>query len=302
MSKELAKAADRLIARISANQHEVITLEQLRAIGVKSDAITYRIRIGRLHRIHRGVYAVGHARLSYEGKCMAAVLACRPAAVLSHGDAAGLWRLLPRRRGPVDVTVPGNGGRAKRKGIRIHRSTSLTQPMTTLRSGIPVTTPARTLADLRRIVTPEDLSKAMRQAEIRGYRIDAGELVAPEPTRSELERRFLSLCRRHHLPSPEVNAPIGDYVVDFLWRRARLIAETDGYRYHRGRAAFEHDHARQARLIAGGYEVLRFTWRQVVEQPEEVVAALRARLPPTFTQPGAAADRARSSERGQSRR
>ena len=136
--------------------------------------------------------------------------------------------------------------------------------------------------DLRRCVTEADLGRARRQAEVLGYRVDEAAALEPDLTRSELERRFLQLCRRHRLPGPEVNARIGDHVVDFLWRRPRLIAETDGYRYHRGRASFEHDRAREAKLIAAGYEVLRFTWRQVVERPEEVVAALRARLTPSL--------------------
>ena len=209
MSKELAKAPDLAIARVAANQRGVIALEQLRAIGVDSPAITYRVQLGRLHRVHRGVYAVGHARLSNEGIWMAAVLACGPGAALSHHAAATLWLMLPPHTRPVEVTVPGVGGRAKRKGIRLHRSSTLTQQETTLRRGIPVTTPSRTLIDLRSCATPEDLSKAQRQAEFRGYRIDDAELGEPDQTRSELERRFLRMCHTAPLPSPEVNVPIG---------------------------------------------------------------------------------------------
>jgi very-short-patch-repair endonuclease len=302
---------ERTLARLAANQHGVVSLDQLRAIGISAEAARHRVRIGRLHRIHRGVYAVGHPRLTPEGRWMAAVLACGPnavlshrvgTAVLSHRAAAALWRLLPARRGLIDVTVPGRAGRKPRRDIRLHRSTTLTQQATTRRLGIPVTSPARTLRDLRRVATSEELGRARRQAEVFGYPLKDAAGIAPEPTRSELERRFLSLCSRHRLPSPEVNVPIHDYVVDFLWRRACVIVETDGYRYHSGRAAFEHDYARQARLIALGFEVLRFTWRQVVDEPGEVVAALRARLTPALTKPGAAADRARSSKRGHARR
>jgi very-short-patch-repair endonuclease len=269
---------DRAIARIAANQHGVVSLEQLRAIGLDSNAISYRVRIGRLHRIHRGVYAVGHKRLSFEGRCKAAVLACGPAAALSHRAAAGLWGMLPPPGGVLDVTVPRRGGRKRRRDIRVHRSLSLHPAQTTLRMGIPVTTPARTLSDLRRCATPDELSKARRQAELRGYRIGETGGGEHELTRSELERRFLRLCRRHRLPAPEVNVWIGEFVVDFLWREHRLIVETDGYRYHRGWAAFEHDYRRQARLVAAGFDVLRFTWNQVIVEPEEVLAAVRTRL------------------------
>jgi very-short-patch-repair endonuclease len=282
MFDKSAISIETAIARLAANQHGVVALWQLLALGFSRQAVSYRAHTGRLHRIHQGVYAVGHARLSNEGRWMAAVLACGPETVLSHRAAAGLWRLLPPRRGPVDVTVSGKGGRAKRKGIRLHRSTTLTQQATTRRLGIPVTSPARTLLDLRRVAAPEELGRARRQAEVFRYPLEDAASIAPDLIRSELERRFLSLCRRHRLLSPEVNAQVGDYVVDFFWRRARLIVETDGYRYHRGRAAFEQDHARQARLIAAGYEVLRFTWRQVVEEPGEVTGALSARLTPSL--------------------
>lgn len=197
-----ATAPDLELARLAANQHGVVSVKQLRAIGIGSDAISRRVRSGRLHRVHRGVYAVGHPRLSDQGRCMAAVLACGAGAVLSHRSAAALWDMLYTLRGATDVTVPRSGGPTARKGIHLHRSTSLHPAHTTLRMGIAVTTPARTLSDLRRCVTVEELGKARRQAEIRGYRLGDQILVEPDFTRSELERRFLRLCRRHRLPSP----------------------------------------------------------------------------------------------------
>jgi very-short-patch-repair endonuclease len=216
---------------------------------------------------------------------MGAVLAAGPGAVLSHRSAAALWRLLPSSHPATDVTVPGGGGRKRRTGVRIHRSASLTRQMTTLRDGIPVTTPARILLDLRGCVTPEQLGRARRQAEVLGYPLGYATAIEPDLTRSDLERRFLRLCQRHRLPSPEVNARVGDHVVDFLWRRARLIVETDGYRYHAGRAAFEHDRARDASLAAAGYEILRFSWRQLDRASDVVIATVRARLTPALTQP-----------------
>jgi very-short-patch-repair endonuclease len=213
---------------------------------------------------------------------MGAVLACGNNAVLSHRAAAALWKILPPRSGPVDVTVPRKGGRRSRRGIRLHRSATLTQQQSTRRLNIPVTTPARTLLDLRRCVPETELGRARRQAEALGYRLDDATDIEPNLTRSELERRFLGLCAKAALPSPEVNARVGDHVVDFLWRRSRLIVETDGYRYHRGRASFEHDRSRDAHLAALGYEVLRFTWLQVLNHAEKVIEALRARLAPSL--------------------
>jgi hypothetical protein len=284
MGDKSAKWIDQSIAQLAGNQHGHVSLSQLEALGASRGAVSKRSQTGRLHRVHQGVYAVGHPNRTNEGKWIAAVLACGDGAVLSHRAAAALWRLLPPPTGPVDVTVPGNAGRTRRRGIRIHRSTTLTQQATTRRANIPVTTPARTLLDLRSCVDAKTLGRARRQAEVLGYRLDEASEIEPDLTRSELEGRFLRLCERASLPSPEVNARVGDYEVDFLWRRSGLIAETDGWRYHRGRASFEHDHRRQAQLVALGYEVLRFTWRQIADEPDEVIAALRARLTPQLGQ------------------
>jgi very-short-patch-repair endonuclease len=268
---------DMVIAQTAARQHGVVSFEQLLAAGVSASGISRRVSKGRLHRVFRGVYAVGHTRLSSEGRWMAAALACGKAASLSQRSAAELWALLPPRNGPIDITIPGTDGRRKRRGIRLHRSRLLTPAVTTLRDGIAVTTPARTLADLRRVATPDDFGRAIRQAEVLGLPI-GDQIVANDLTRSELERRFLWLCRRHRLPTPEVNVRVGPFIVDFLWRDKRLIAETDGYRFHRGRSAFEGDRARDVELKLRGYEVVRFTYRQVVEQALPVARTLRVLL------------------------
>jgi len=148
----------------------------------------------------------------------------------------------------------------------------------TRRWSIPVTTPSRTLADLRRILPADQLALAFRRAET--LRLDVGPQAGyePDPSRSELERRFLSICRRHRLPAPEVNVWIGAFEVDFLWRERCLIVETDGFRHHGTRTAFEADRPRDARLGVLGYLVLRFTHRQVVEDADGVASTLRALL------------------------
>jgi len=326
--------SDRVIAGIAARQHGVVSIGQLRGAGVSDDAVRRRVRAGRLHRIYRGVYAVGHTGLSREGGWMAAVLACggrmedrgvrdregerdgrslwnewrdtgtradgwkvtdsRRLVALSHRNAAALWGLLPPQSGPIDISVTGYGGRKGHKGIRLHRSMTLAPATITRHRGIPVTTPARTIADLRRAAPPESshragparggqgaisskqLRRAIRQAEVLGLSIGAE--APPDRTRSELEGIFLKLCRRHGLPAPEVNVWIGSFEVDFLWRDRRLIVETDGYRYHRGRVAFEDDRDRDLELRGLGYEVVRLTYRQVVEDPERVARVLRGML------------------------
>lgn len=203
---------------------------------------------------------------------MAAVLACGEGAVLSHGSAAALWGLLRPLRGSVDVSTSVRGGRAKRSGIRLHRSTTLVPGTTTQRHGILVTTPARTLSDLRGTVPPWLWRRAVRQAELAGFALGDG--VESDGTRSDLERDFLRICRRAGLPKPEVNVKVGRWTVDFLWRDAHLAVETDSYRYHRGRIAFQDDHARELDLRRLGYEVRRFDERQIDEEPEQIAADL----------------------------
>ncbi|MGH2982485.1 MAG: type IV toxin-antitoxin system AbiEi family antitoxin domain-containing protein [Solirubrobacterales bacterium] len=264
------------MAQLAARQHGVVSFAQLAAAEVGRRGVARRVEAGHLYRVHRGVYAVGHPKLGDEGRWMAAVLAYGGGAVLSHRAAAGLWGLLVPIGGAVDVTVAGDAGRAKRAGIRLHRSQTLRPQLTTHRRNIPVTTPARTIADLRRVVPPDELRKAVREASVLG--LDLGPGLDSDLTRSELESHFLRLCRRHRLVAPEVNAALGRFRVDFLWREQGLIVETDGYRYHRGRAAFEDDRQRDLELRLGGYTVVRFTDRQLRRDPAAVAGALRRLL------------------------
>jgi very-short-patch-repair endonuclease len=242
---------DQVYARIAARQHGVVRYDQLRWAGLVPSAITRRVRTGRLHRLHRGVYAVGHTNLSREGRWIAAVFACGEGAVLSHGSAAALWRLSPTCPPLAHVTVPGTAGRRRRKGIVLHRSSTLSPRETALRRNIPVTTQERTLADL-------------------GW--------GPERTRSDLERLFLRICREHGIPTPEVNVRIGPYEVDFLWRAERLVVEVDGYAYHSDRHAFRADRARDRELNRRGLTVVRFADVELEEEPEAVAASVLSRL------------------------
>jgi len=206
-------------------------------------------------------------------------------AAVSHRTAASHWGLLSVLEGPVDISIPGDGGKARRRGIRLHRSSSLISTAVTLRSGIPVTTPARTISDLRRVVSmggqrgllsSKDLRRAIRQAGVLGLPI--GGDGDRDGTRSDLERAFLRLCRRHRLPAPEVNVRIGRHLVDFLWRDRMLVVETDGYAYHRGRAAFEDDRMRDLELRARGFEVIRLAEKQVRDDSRRVAEVVGAAL------------------------
>ena len=267
---------DRLIAQVASRQHGVISLEQLLWAGLTYEAIRNRVATGRLHRIHRGVYALGRADLSVKGGWKAATMALGPGTVLSHRSAAELWQLLPVIGGRIDVTIPRRTGRVRRDGIRVHRSPSVAD-VTTLRGNIPVTNPTRTLEDLRGTVPPAVLRDAIRAAEMANLPVgDVSELV--RRTRSEPEWMFLELIRRHGLPEPEVNVRVGRFLVDFRWRDRRLIVETDGVRYHRGQLARAEDLLRDHHLRELGFGVLRFSYWEVINEPSRVIAALQVRL------------------------
>jgi very-short-patch-repair endonuclease len=218
---------------------------------------------------------------------MAAVLACGEGAVLSHTSAAQLWgiRPRPRRRSEagaggeavdVHVTVPRTSGMRNRDGIVLHRSSTLIARHCTRRDGISVTTPARTLADLRPLLSPAQFAAALREAEF--LRLPLNEQLESDNARTDLEQLMLAICRRHRLPAPEVNVKVARYEVDFLWRGQRLIVEVDGWEAHRSRSAFEEDRARDARFALLGYQVVRFTWRQGTTNRAQVAKTIRALL------------------------
>jgi very-short-patch-repair endonuclease len=285
---------DARLAALAARQHGVVSLAQLLELGIGPHGIAERIRTGRLHRIHRGVYAVSSARLRTEGYWLAAVLACGPGTVLSHASAASLWELRPSSAATIDVTVPGRSGRKRRRGIRVHRSRRLRREETVVRDGIPVTTVARTLLDLADVLPTQALKRAIDESEYQG-RFDLNSVtavvesnpgrrgakvlaLAKEPaqrTRSDLEDDFLAFCRRHRLPRPAVGIEIQGHEVDFAWPDARLIVETDGLAAHRTRRAFEDDRTRDRRTLRAGYHTIRLTDRALRHDQPEVAQDLR---------------------------
>lgn len=290
------------LARVATRQHGVISLGQMRGLGLTTAAVNKRAAAGSLHRIHRGVYSVVPAQLlSPRGRFMAAVLACGPGAVLSHRSAAALHGLRATDRVRIEVIVPRRSGQ-RHPGLQIHRSITLTEADVTTVDGIAVTTIARTLADLADVLPARAVERAIEQAVImevldgralsdqisrhpRGpcLRRLTAEPIAP-PTDSEVEERFLTVLRKADIPEPERQVYLapddtGPMVrADFVWRAQRLIVETDGARVHRTRRSFEADRRRDQRLTAAGWRVIRITWRQLTEHPDEIIALLRRLL------------------------
>jgi very-short-patch-repair endonuclease len=293
---EAQRRSDRGVWRLVHAQHGVITRRQLLQLGFSSKAVAHRIAVGRLHRVGQGIYAVGRPELSRHGRLMAAVLGCGPDALLSHESAAGLWGLRAWRAGaPIDVAVPPHL-RRRRPGVRVHRR-QIDAREREARDGIPLTGVARTLVDLGGRISRRRLEAAVNEA-------DKLDLIDPEALRaeialysgragvrplrtildrqtfaltdSELERRFLAICRGLGLPMPETGQRLDGFKVDFHWPALGLVVETDGLRYHRTPAQQARDRLRDQAHTAAGRTPLRFTYAQVRYERAHVRATLEA--------------------------
>jgi predicted transcriptional regulator of viral defense system len=288
---------DRQLAKFAAGHHGVVSVRQLRELGFDRDAIARRVQSGRLHRLYRGVYAVGHTIVDWRGRYLAAVLACGNGAVLSHRSAGALWGMRPSAAARIDVTVVHTSGVRSTSAIVVHRSRRPSEAL--VLDAIPVTTAGRTLADLATALPRRQLEKAAEMAEALRLHVDIdpahpgakrlAEILdghdLGSTTRSPLEDDFLALCDRYEIPRPLVNTIVEGYEVDFCWREERLIVETDG-RHHLTRAAFEDDRARDALLTSIGWRVMRFTGRQVRRASEEVAALVLTARSPSLATPG----------------
>ncbi len=280
------------VARLAERQAGVTARWQLVALGLGRGAIAHRVRVGRLHRVHEGVYAVGHRALAPTGLLVAAVLAAGPRTVLSHHAAASLWGFAEPVPPPVDVTVPARG-RHSTPALRAHRGV-LADGEATVHRGLPVTTPARTLLDLAAVVAPARHERLVAEAfaqrvvsraallavldvhpRARGARPMRDALGAgAEDTRSDLERRFLRLVRDAGLPAPEVNPLLGAWRPDLLWRDRGVVVELDGFAGHSSPWAHDRDRRKDLALRRDGLTVLRFSERQVRRESLAVLADL----------------------------
>lgn len=282
---------DGRVAELAGRQWGVVSTAQLRAAGLTKAAVTRRIRAGRLHPVHRGVYAVGHRALAPEGRWMAGVLAAGRDVALGHVSAVGHWGLLPAGEvAVVHVVTPHGGGRTRRRGLVVHRTTTLRAQDVVVHRGIPTTTPARTLRDIRGRVPAWQFHRAVNQAEVTGLvtRAELDELfpAVADGTRSGLELRFLNLCRRHGIkPLPQLNVVVGGRLVDAYFPGERLVIELDSERYHHTRTGFHRDRLRGNDLTLAGFPLLRFTDRQLAFEQAEVMATVRrARIAAGFVE------------------
>ncbi len=247
------------------------------------------------------MYLVGHSLPPPGARELAAVLACGKNVFVSHRAAAALWGLAEDQAALVDVTAVGRGCRS-RSGIAVHRLPELDPGDRSEKSGIPVTSPARTLLDFSsrasadereraiaeayalKLVTESALRAAIARAPLRpGATLLGAELDregGPRWTQSEAERRMLRLIRDAGLPPPRTQVRVAGWPADFLWAQHRLIVEVDGYDYHGHRAAFERDRKRDAAHVLAGYRVIRVTWRQLNDEPLAVATTIARALGP----------------------
>jgi putative AbiEi antitoxin of type IV toxin-antitoxin system len=290
------------LAALAARQHGVVSIRQLCGpLGFSRTGVEEAMRGGRLHRIHRGVYAVGHRVLSLHGECLAAVLAVGPGSLLSYWSAGWLWGLIWTQPTTVHVTATGPRRLRDRAPVRVHRARNLVAADRRLEEVIPVTSVARTYLDLAEVAKPRRLPGLLKRGEElklldhrevlaccersrghRGAKPLAAALVRYRPEartiRSGLERRFLPLIEAAGLPLPATNYVVGAHEVDAYWSEARLAVELDTFGTHGTHVSFESDRERDAELAEAGIATIRITEGRLEADPAGVVRQLATLL------------------------
>jgi hypothetical protein len=282
---------------LATQQHGVVSTRQLDALGYSPSSAAKAAKVGRLRRIHRGVYAVGHGSLTWHGRCMGAVLAARPS-VASHFSAAWLWGLLRYRPGTIHLSAPS--ARRTRRGFVVHFA-ALPAADRSVVEEIPVTALPRTLLDLAAVLSAPRLERAIDRAEERkqldvrpieelleraGNHPGRGRLrralaiYRPDPAviRSRLEGRFLELVREAGLPVPATNYVLGGFELDAYWERERFAVELDVYETHGTHLAFEADRLRQDDLLLIGVEMIRVTGPRLEREPRATIDRVATHL------------------------
>jgi very-short-patch-repair endonuclease len=285
------------LAKLATQQYGVVSTRQLDGLGYGRNSVAKAATAGRLHRIHRGVYVVGYRRLSWRGRCMAAVLASSPS-VASHLSAGWLWGLLRFRPETQHVTAPS--ARRARRSFVVHQA-DLPEADRTAYEHIPVTSVARTILDLAVDRPARDIRRQMQRgddfkvfdlremrsllARSNGHRGKARVEAAldgfrPERvfTRSGLERRFLEVVREAGLHEPSMNLFVEGFEIDAWWEAERFGVELDVFETHGSRLSFEEDRERDDALLLAGIETTRVTGPRLDREAGEVVDSVRRHL------------------------
>jgi very-short-patch-repair endonuclease len=285
------------LAGIAARQHGVISSRQLAGLGYARGTISRWVADGKLHRVHRCVYAVGHEALSWEGRLCAVVLANEPA-VASHLTAAWIWGLLRTRPGTFHLTAPS---RRHRKDLVVVHFARLDSEDRAIVDGISLTSPARTVLDVASDQSPRDLARLLQRADetevLDRRRFEAlldrtvghpghGKLVTalrrfkPETVilRSDLERRFRRLVLDAGLPIPQTNVAVEGYELDCYWEAEGFAVELDVYATHGSPRSFEAGREREDDLLLAGIELIRVTDVRLDREPRETIARVAEHL------------------------
>ncbi len=296
------------IVHAGRNSHGIVTRSQLLSLGCSENQIDYRLKRGTLWPVFTSSYSVGAPARSWRAVWLAAVLSAGSGSMLAGKAAAALWGLGDDRPREIVVSRPIGRNRIERtrpesgwsleKHVQV-RSNLPDQPGFV--SSIPVLPVPDLLIDLAGSSSPRQLEGFVSAASQKGHLTEeiVGLLLKqgrgrkgikklrkqlrywdPEMRRalSVLETMFIRMCKQHGLEVPKTNQWVCGLMVDFVWFGQRVVVEVDGYSYHGDRLAFERDHDRPAILMRGGYLRLSFTWRQIVENPEQVVATVLAAL------------------------
>jgi predicted transcriptional regulator of viral defense system len=285
------------MAELATRQYGVVATRQLAELGFGRNSVAKAAKEGRLHRVHRGVYVVGYRRLSWHGRCMAAVLAASPS-VASHLSAAWLWGIVRNRPGTIHLTCPS--ARRSRRSFVVHEG-DLSDADRTVRDGIPVTSLPRTILDLSAGRSVQEIRRQIQRAEdakvfdlrqmrdllgrSNGHHGETKVRIALETyeerpvfTRSDLERRFLDLVIAAGLPTPAMNHFVEGYEIDAYWEDERFGVELDVYETHGSRLSFEEDRERDDALLGAGIETTRVTGLRLDREPGLVIASIGRHL------------------------
>jgi hypothetical protein len=271
------------IAELATRQDGAIAYRQLRQLGLGDDAIEFWLEIGRLHRLHKGVYALGHMAITRRTRWWAAPLACGDDAALSHWDCGVVWDVLNSSSRLIHVSAPGRT-RDGHPGIRLHLPRQFPERDRTTHKGLPVTTVARLFIDLAPYLPLERLTRMWDDAN-RQEILDLGDIEEirsrskgrkglkkidfllaqtrdlPPRTRTELERDGYELFEQApDVPTPSANVWIPEAALegDLVWPKERVVVEVDHDEWHaKTRQQRERDNDRDFRLQRAGYKVLR---------------------------------------------
>ena len=276
---------------LAKGQHGHLARRQLLTMGLSRGAIDGRIESGEYVRVHHGVYCIAPRRDDPISRAAAAVLACGPEAVLSHGSAATLWGLLRNWTFPLEVIAT----QRKRPGIVTHRCRTLKRRDITRQHGIPTTSPERTILDNAPRLNSKQLTRMVNDGRLSGYvhlatladvvsrnpHHPGANLLRPfvedsgNPTRSGFEDAFKAFCASYRLPTPLINTKVNGYEVDAYFPDHNLIVELDGRRYHDDPESFEEDREQDAEQLKHGLRTVRITDERFTTGPDEEAQRLQ---------------------------